>query len=83
MEHANSANVDEPQVVTREEFYFKAEIMAQLDDQTKRCIKNILRTAEIIIPNRESPEFKHLRKAVLDAVNELNREVQERLEKVI
>lgn len=68
---------------SREEFFFKGELEGQINDQTKRCIKNILRTVEIIIPNRESPEFKHMRKAVLDAVNELNREIQERIERMV
>ena len=61
--------------------YFKPEICSQIDDQTNKCIKGILKIVEIVIPDRESPDFINIRKAVLDSVMDLNRNSKALIEK--
>lgn len=56
-------------------FVFKEEFFRKLEEEKNKCIRSILWTSEIVIPDKKSHEFFVLRKSVLDSINELCRKL--------
>lgn len=61
-------------------FIFKEALYENLDRETKKCIRTIMFDLELIL-DKKSDQFKIMRKRVLDAINDLMREVETTLER--
>jgi hypothetical protein len=66
-----------------EEFVFKNEIFSLFEEEKNKCIRSILWSAEIILQDKNSENYKKMRKSVLDSVNDLHRKIVVLSEKVI
>jgi hypothetical protein len=81
MEKENVENIERPRIT--EEFVFKNEIFSLFEEEKNKCIRSILWSAEIILQDKNSENYKKMRKSVLDSVNDLHRKIVVLSEKVI
>lgn len=72
-ESNNESNSEKDSITTQ--IIFKDEFYLLLEEERNKCIRSILWTAEIIL-DKNSEEFKHLRKSVLDSVNDFHRRIE-------
>jgi hypothetical protein len=69
--------------ILHEDFIFSDEIFRLFEEERNKCLRSILWTAEVIIPDKKSDNFMKLRKSVLDSVNDFYRKVFALSKKVI
>ena len=79
----NVIQENDSRIILREEFIFSDEIFRMFEEERNKCLRSILWTAEVIIPDKNSTNFLKLRKSVLDSVNDLYRKIYAISKKVI
>ena len=71
--------VDEKSVEARiDKIYFKSSVKEMIEAQKVQAIKSILSTVDYLVEpdNKDSYARKHIRKAVLDSINDMSRVFQ-------
>ena len=68
---------------TEGRYFFKDEIERTFEEEKNKCIRSILWTVEVVIPDKRSNEFQKMRKCVLDSVNDLSRRIQSKIDELI
>lgn len=64
-------------------YYFKDEITRVFEEEKNKCIRSILWTVEVVIPDKNSNEFQKMRKSVLDSVNDLSRKINSKMDSLL
>lgn len=83
VEEGNGDITNSSENVLHEEFIFKDEWNLKLQEEKNKCIRSILWTAEVVLRKADGTDYKKLRKAVLDAVNDFSRKCSLIVEKMV
>lgn len=82
-EEIKEINTKEERPRLIEEFVFKDEVFGLFEEEKNKCIRSILWSAEIILQDKNSENYKKMRKSVLDSVNDFYRKIVTLSDKVI